>query len=220
MIPLRDDNPTHLQPVLTLVLIGTCVLTFLWQLGLGGEGNRVAIRALGVTPAVLLGGARLPDALEWVPAPITVLTSMFLHGGWLHLAGNMLYLWVFGDNLEDLLGRVRFLLFYVVCGVAAAFAQVLPDVNSAIPMIGASGAISGVMGGYIVRYPRVPVLVVIPFIIPYTLRLPALVVLGFWFAGQLLSSMAADPSAGGVAFGAHVGGFVAGALLMLVFRPR
>jgi membrane associated rhomboid family serine protease len=142
---------------------------------------------------------------------------MFLHGGFLHLAGNMLYLWVFGDNIEDRMGRARFLLFYVLCGIAAALAQALPDMGSTIPMIGASGAVSGVLGAYLLLYPRTPVLVAIPLLIVlYTFHMPALIVLGIWFAGQLLSSLAQAGEAG-IAFRAHVGGFVAGLALVRLF---
>ena len=220
MIPLKDNNPTAITPWVTMAMIALCVIAFIWQLGLGGDGNERAVRALGVTPAVLLGNAQLSPSLVWVPASVTILTSMFLHGGWMHLLGNMLYLWIFGDNMEESMGHARFAAFYLICGAAAAFAQVLPDPTSTIPMIGASGAVSGVLGAYAVRHPTTPVLVAVPlFIMLYTVYLPALVVLGLWFAAQLLSSLAA-PEAAGVAFRAHVGGFLAGAALIFVFRQR
>ncbi len=218
MIPLKDDNPTHITPWVTIGLILGCLLVFIWQLGLGGAGNERAIRALGVTPAVLLGNAQLQSSLAWVPAPVTVFSSMFLHGGLFHFLGNMLYLWIFGDNVEDSMGHGRFIVFYLLCGVAAAFSQALPDADSIVPMIGASGAVSGVLGAYIVRHPSTPVLVAVPlFVVLYTVRLPALVVLGFWFAAQLVSSLAA-PDTAGVAFRAHVGGFIAGAVLIFLFQ--
>ena len=218
MIPLKDDNPTAITPIVTIGMMLGCLIAFIWQLGLGGEGNARAIRALGVTPAVLLGHAELGPALAWVPAPVTVVTSMFLHGGLFHFLGNMLYLWIFGDNVEESMGHARFTLFYLLCGTAAALSQALPDATSTIPMIGASGAVSGVLGAYIVRHPTTPVLVALPlFFIVYTVRLPALVVLGLWFAVQLVSSLAA-PDTAGVAFRAHVGGFVAGALLIFLFQ--
>ena len=218
MIPLKDDNPTAITPFVTIAMIGLCVTAFIWQLGLAGDGNERAVRALGVTPAVLLGNAQLSPGLVWVPPFLTILTSMFLHGGWLHLLGNMLYLWIFGDNVEESMGHARFTVFYLICGTAAALSQALPDPTSTIPMIGASGAVSGVLGAYIVRHPTTPVLVAVPlFVVLYTIRLPAFVVLGLWFAVQLFSSLAA-PDAAGVAFRAHVGGFVAGALLIFVFQ--
>jgi membrane associated rhomboid family serine protease len=224
MIPLRDENPTWTRPIVTYGVIGLCVAVFLWQASLGQSGGEAAVYALGFIPAVVFGSDELPASLAWIPAPATVFTSMFLHGGLLHLGGNLLYLWIFGDNIEDRMGHGRFVLFYVLCGIAAALAQAVPDPGSRVPMIGASGAISGVLGAYAVLYPNVRVLVAIPvFVVLYTPRLPAIWVLGLWFVGQLLSSMALESGAG-VAFRAHVGGFVAGALLIHVFargrRPR
>jgi membrane associated rhomboid family serine protease len=217
MIPIRDENPTHTTPVVTIALIAANVLVFLWQLTLPGSSAEAAVYSLGLIPAVLFGSAELPAEIRTVPALVTPLTSMFLHGGFFHLAGNMLYLWVFGDNIEDRMGRGRFILFYVLCGIAAALAQALPDPSSRIPMIGASGAVSGVLGAYLLLYPRTPVLVAIPLLIVlYTFHLPALAVLGIWFAGQLLSSLAQQGEAG-IAFRAHVGGFVAGLLLVRLF---
>lgn len=219
MIPLKDDNPTTIQPVVTLTVIGLCILVFLWQSSLSQESSQAAIYALGFIPAVLIGNAELPAQLIWVPAPTTVFTSMFLHGGLLHLAGNMLYLWVFADNIEDSMGHGRFVLFYAVCGVAAALAQAAPELGSTIPMIGASGAVSGVLGAYVLLYPHARVLVVVPLLVVfYRLRLPAFVVLGIWFAGQLLNSLAVPEAGGGIAFRAHIGGFVAGLLLIKFFQ--
>jgi membrane associated rhomboid family serine protease len=221
MIPLRDDNPTRTRPVVTVALIALCVLVFLWQLTLPEAAGQAAIYSLGLIPAVFLGGAELPPELRAVPAPLTLITSMFLHGGVLHLAGNMLYLWIFCDNIEDRLGRARFIVFYAICGVAAGLAQALPDAGSVIPMIGASGAVSGVLGAYLVLYPRANVLVALPLVIVvYTFHMPALVVLGIWFAGQLLSSLAQEAGQAGIAFRAHIGGFVAGVLLIRLFVRR
>lgn len=221
MIPLKDDNPTTSQPLLTIALIVACVLVFLWQQTLGPIEGAKAVYSLGVIPAVLLDIKQLPASLALLPAELTVLTSMFLHGGWMHLIGNMLYLWIFGDNIEDTFGRYRFLLFYVICGVAAVLAQTLVNPASEIPMIGASGAVSGVLGAYLLLFPRARVLVVIPFgIFLHTMRLPAVAVLGFWFVLQLVQSLGADAGQGGVAFMAHVGGFVTGMALMPLFRRR
>jgi len=218
MIPLRDDNPTSTRPLVTYAVIGLCAVVFLWQFALGPGGNEAVVYALGFIPAVVFGIDSLPESLVWVPAPVTVFTSMFLHGGLLHLAGNLLYLWIFGDNIEDRMGHGRFILFYALCGVAAALAQALPDTGSRIPMIGASGAISGVLGAYAVLFPRARVLVAIPiFVVLYTLRLPAIWVLGLWFLGQLMSSAMMASAGAGVAFRAHVGGFVAGVLLIGLF---
>jgi len=221
MIPLKDDNPTSIQPVITLSIIGLCALVFLWQLSLSPEAGRAAVYALGFIPAVLSGSAELPPQLVWVPSSLTVFTSMFLHGGFLHLAGNMLYLWIFADNVEDSMGHGRFILFYALCGVAAALAQAAPELGSTIPMIGASGAVSGILGAYVLLYPHARILVVVPLVvILYTLRLRAIVVLGIWFAIQLMSSLAAPAVGGGVAFRAHLGGFIAGVLFIRLFAKR
>lgn len=219
MIPLHDDNPTAITPRVTIALIAICTLAFLWQLSVR-DGERV-IYALGVIPAVLLGNAELDPALALVPPTVTVFTSMFLHGGWMHLLGNMLYLWIFGNNVEDAMGHARFIVFYLLSGIAAVLAQSLPDPASTTPMIGASGAISGVLGAYALLYPRARVLVVIPFgFYFHTTRLPAAWVLGFWFVMQLLSDVLAGNQGGGVAFRAHMGGFVTGALLIPLFKRR
>ncbi len=212
MIPLADDNPTHSKPYLTIALITLCCLLFIWQLSLGTDGGK-AIFALGVIPASLIQNTPLPTELRWVSPQMTLLTSMFLHGGFMHLAGNMLYLWIFGDNIEDILGKPVFLLFYFICGIVAALSQALPDPSSQIPMIGASGAISGVLGAYVVFFPKEKIKVAIPFgFFLQILRLPAYVVLIFWFILQLINGANAG-SGGGIAFGAHIGGFVAGLVL-------
>jgi len=220
LIPLHDDNPTAITPIFTVAFIAACILVFLWQLGLGETGNQAAVMALGVIPAVLLDRAALPPELALVPAALTPLTSMFLHGGFMHLAGNMLYLWIFGNNVEDAMGHVRFVVFYLLCGIAAVFGQVLQDPGSEIPMIGASGAISGVLGAYLLLYPHARVLVAIPLgIIIQTVRLPASIVLGMWFVIQIFSSLMAGGGPG-VAWFAHIGGFIAGLALIPVFRRR
>jgi len=222
LIPLRDDNPTTLPPTVTIGVIALCALAFLWQQSLSQEAEIRAVYAYGVIPAVLLGGDRLPPEIARIPAALTVLTSMFLHGGWLHLIGNMLYLWIFGNNIEDVLGHVRFVLFYVLCGAAAALTQSGLDTQSTVPMIGASGAIAGVLGAYAVLFPRAHVLVLLPLgFFSQVLRLPALLVLGFWFVLQFLEGGIARPGGeGGVAYWAHIGGFVAGAGLIFLMRPR
>ena len=220
MIPLHDDNPTSIKPYVTIALIASCTAVFLWQLSLGNAAERV-LYALGVIPSVLLKVNTLDPALALVPPAATILTSMFLHGGWMHLIGNMLYLWIFGNNVEDAMGHVRFTLFYMLCGIAAVFAQVLPDPESTTPMIGASGAISGVLGAYLLLYPHARVLVAIPFgFYIHTARLRAVWVLGFWFVMQLLSSVLAGGQQGGVAFRAHLGGFIVGALLIPFFKRK
>ena len=221
MIPLRDDNPTTIKPLVTISFIVLCALVFLWQLSLGANGFRAAVMSLGVIPATLLGDKNLPPELSLVPPTMTVLTSQFLHGSWMHLIGNMLYLWIFGNNVEDAMGHGRFAIFYLLCGTVAALAQALPNPDSTLPMIGASGAISGVLGAYLLLFPHARVLVLIPLgFYSRLVPLPAMVVLGFWFVLQLISSALADPRAGGVAFGAHIGGFIAGMVLLSLFKYR
>jgi membrane associated rhomboid family serine protease len=220
MIPLRDDNPSGTPQIVTIAFIVMCVLVFLWQLSFGAQGGQRIVYALGVVPASLLGQGQLPAELSVVPPWMTVFTSMFMHGGWMHLIGNMLYLWIFGDNVEDSMGHGRFVVFYLLCGVAAVLAQALPDPSSTIPMVGASGAISGVLGAYLLLYPHARVLVAIPLgFLLHTMRIPAGLVLVLWFGLQLFSSAMAQPGQGGVAFRAHIGGFIAGLLLLPVFRP-
>jgi membrane associated rhomboid family serine protease len=221
MIPLRDDNPSQIRPIVTYLLIGLCVLVFIWQFMLGPEGGQRAVYTLGVIPARLLGHGELDPSLVVVGPWTTVFTSMFMHGGVMHLLGNMLYLWIFGDNVEDSMGHVRFIIFYLLCGVAAVFAQALPEPTSQVPMIGASGAISGVLGGYLLLFPHARVLVAIPlgFVMQMT-RLPALWVLLLWFGLQLLSNVLQGGAGAGVAFRAHIGGFVAGMALVALFKRR
>jgi membrane associated rhomboid family serine protease len=219
MIPLRDNNPTTIMPLITVALIAACIVAFFWELSLGERSLQAALLSLGVTPATLVGGEHLPAKFYVVPPWATVLTSMFLHGGWMHLIGNMLYLWIFGNNVEDAMGHFRYIVFYVVCGIAAALAQALPNPDSTVPMIGASGAISGVLGAYLLLHPRAQVLVLIPLgFFTRVIHLPAFLVLGFWFVLQLINSAFASSGGGGVAWGAHIGGFVAGAALIPFFK--
>lgn len=210
MFPIRDHNPSATVPRVTYALILVNVVLFLFE-----------------TPYLYGGSDRALAGFFWdwalIPAKLTetgdylgLLTSMFLHGGVMHLAGNMLFLWVFGDNMEDALGHWRFLGFYVASGVVAGLAQVVIDPGSQVPMVGASGAIAGVLGGYLLLYPRARVdLLVFLFVIVTIIPVPAWVMLIYWFAVQLLSALAADPNAGGVAFWAHTGGFAAGLVMTL-----
>lgn len=221
MIPLRDDNPTTIRPIVTIALIAACAAVFLWQLSLGPAGFERAIFGLGLIPAVLFGAAHLPSELESIPAGLTLFSSMFLHGGWMHLIGNMLYLWIFGNNVEDAMGHARFLVFYLLCGVAAALSQAVFESAAQIPMVGASGAISGVLGAYLLLYPHARVQVLLPLgVFSRIVSLPALLVLGFWFVLQLVSSAAATAGEGGTAWFAHLGGFVAGMALIPLFKYR
>lgn len=223
-LPLYDDNPTRRPPVVTWLLIAICALVFYWQLSLGPREGQLAVYSLGVIPAVLFGAAELPPELYLVPPWASVITSMFMHGGFLHLGGNMLYLWIFGNNVEDSMGRMRFVVFYLLCGAAAALAQSLAAPSSETPMIGASGAIGGVLGAYLVLHPRANVRVFMWIIVFVRLiNVPAALVLLVWFAGQVLSGAMTPTDAGdggGVAFWAHVGGFLAGVVLIPFFRRR
>jgi membrane associated rhomboid family serine protease len=220
VIPLADDNPARRPPVVTAAICACCVLVFLWQVALGAAGQARAVYSFGVIPAVLFGREAMPPGLAVVPPLATVVTSMFLHGGWLHLGSNLLYLWIFGDNVEDALGRGRYLAFYLACGAVAALAQAFAAPASTVPMIGASGAISGVLGAYLLLYPRARVRVVIPIVVYLHFTwLPAMWLLLVWFAMQLVSALTAGEG-GGVAFVAHVGGFLAGLVGILVLRAR
>jgi membrane associated rhomboid family serine protease len=221
MIPLRDDNPTTLPPVVTVSLIIVTTLVFLWQVSQGAADQQRVIYALGVIPAVLFGKAELPPEIAMVSPEVSVVTSMFLHGGWLHLIGNMLYLWIFGNNVEDSMGHARFVVFYLACGVAAALAQSFAAPDSTVPMVGASGAIAGVLGAYLLLFPHAHVLVLVPLgFFSQLLHIPAVIVLGLWFVLQFVSGAALPTEGGGVAYWAHIGGFVAGMILIVPFRYR
>jgi membrane associated rhomboid family serine protease len=210
MLPLGDDDSARrTTPVVTYALIAINVLFFLVELSAGDA----FINRWAVVPRQLLANP--------VAEFITIFTAMFMHASWLHLGGNMLYLWIFGDNVEDRLGHAKFLIFYLLCGIAAFFAQALVDPSSNVPNLGASGAIAGVLGAYLIMFPRGSVRVMMGRgIIP----MPALVVIGFWFVLQLFSSFGAVSSEGGVAYMAHVGGFIAGLVLAVLFggmrQPR
>ena len=220
MIPLKDDNPTRIIPAVTWGLILINTLIFLYQLSLDPQQGQQFIYQFGAIPAVVFGYKSLPGYLAAIPPPVSLFTNMFLHGGWLHLIGNMWYLWIFGDNIEEAMGHLRYVAFYLICGVIASVSHVLSNPNSLLPSIGASGAISGVLGAYLLLYPRARVLVLIPLgFFTRILYIPAAFVLGFWFVLQLLSgSLSGGQAAGGVAFWAHIGGFIAGMLLVGMFK--
>ena len=205
MIPISDDNPARLTAVVNWVLILICVGVFFWQISLG-EGGEAAIYKYGFTPRNFFANER--------GAWLTLLTAMFLHGGFMHLGGNMLYLWIFGNNVEDAMGHVRFLVFYLACGIAASFAQALAEPQLTMPMVGASGAISGVLAAYVLIYPQARIRVIIPLgFLLYPTKISAIYVVGFWFIIQLFSALIAQPGAPGTAWWAHVGGFAAGIVL-------
>ena len=219
MLPLRDDNPTHITPYVTFALIGACVLVFLWQFSLSGAEGARAIFALGAIPAVVFQHAYLSPDLAILPSDLdflTLISSQFLHGGWMHLLGNMLFLWIFGNNVEDAMGHLRFVFFYLICGTVAALIHAAMDTTSTVPTVGASGAISGVLGAYLLLYPRAKVLVwAFAF---FVFRLPAFVVLGFWIVMQVLNFGGGGDE--NVAWMAHIGGFATGMVLVLAFKYR
>ncbi len=221
MVPLRDNNPISITPYVTYGLIATNILAFIYQLSLTPQQLEGFFHVAALVPRELtasLGGVPVNQPIpEWM----TLITSQFLHGGFLHLGGNMLFLWIFGNNIEDRLGHVKYLIFYLACGVLAALTQWFFSTNSAIPSLGASGAIAGVMGAYILRFPRAKVLTLIPlgFFIT-TIQIPAVFFLGFWFFQQALFGIASlNPptnigmESGGIAYWAHAGGFFFGAIL-------
>ena len=218
MIPIRDDAPRLTFPFFTLMLIAVNVAVFLHQVSLGsGRDEQAFLASFALVPsqvtAALTGSGPILDGL------LPVLTSMFLHGGWMHLIGNVWFLWIFGDNVEDELGHAFFLLFYIACGVFATFAQFLSEPMSQIPMVGASGAIAGVMGAYLIRFPRARVTILVPIVIFLTtFRVPAFLMLTYWLAIQFFGVWN-EGGPGGIAWWAHVGGFVAGVGLVLL-RPR
>ena len=216
MIPLRDDNPTVLWPVVTVGLIATNTAVFFYELSLEPGLLEAFFYQMGMVPAAITQGP-MPGAGGY----FTAVTSMFLHGGWMHIIGNMLYLWIFGNNIEDSMGHFRFVMFYLVAGLAAAAAHLALNPASTVPTIGASGAVSGVLGAYLVLFPhaRIQTLVTFGFFIRIV-YLPAWLLLIFWIGLQLLNQalIPMDASAGGVAYAAHIGGFVAGIALIFLFR--
>jgi membrane associated rhomboid family serine protease len=213
LIPLKDDNPRVLFPVLNYVLIFSNIAVYIYQFTLPAPAEQAFVFSYGAIPAQIVQGVNLPS----------LFTAMFLHGNWLHLLGNMLYLWIFGDNVEGLMGHGRYIGFYLLCGLAATVSHIAIEPGSQLPMIGASGAVSGVLGAYALKFPRARVLIAVPiFICLTTFRVPALIVLGLWFLTQLTSGLTTIglEVSGGVAWFAHIGGFLAGLLLVNVFQRR
>jgi len=229
MIPYRDENETQRPAIVTATIIGLNIFSWLWIQGAGTDFPLAkSVCELGLIPAELTASAPVGTPFPMGPGLVCttdpgrqlshLLTHMFLHGSWMHLIGNMWFLWLFGNNVEDSMGRLRFIAFYLLTGLAAAFGQILTAPDSVVPMVGASGAISGVMGGYLILYPRVRVYALVPiFVFLTSIALPAWMMLGYWFLIQLVSGLLTDSDVGGVAFWAHVGGFVAGVALIKFF---
>ena len=225
MFPLKDDNPSNTAPIVTVALIVLNALVFVYQISLeaggpdGARAGQAFIEEFGLVPCRLTGACRVGSEL---PLPVmTIFSSMFMHGGLFHIGGNMLYLWIFGNNVEDTLGHTRYLVFYLLSGVVAALAQTLVGPSSVVPMVGASGAVSGVLGAYLLLFPgaHVTTLIILGFFFRLV-QIPAMVVLGFWIVLQVLNGLGSFGASGGVAFFAHIGGFVAGMGLLYVLRPR
>ena len=209
MFPIRDTQPSYSKPVVTVLLIVVNILIFLFEFSLDAYSQNALIFTYGL----------VPDHFRWM----NVFTSMFMHGGWMHVLGNMWFLWIFGDNIEDILGHGKFLLFYLLCGIAAALTQTYLSLDSRVPMVGASGAIAGVMGAYMVKFPSSRIYTLIFYIFITTLDVPAWVMLIYWFGIQFFSglgSLAAPTAQGGTAFFAHVGGFLAGIGLIYLLRAQ
>jgi membrane associated rhomboid family serine protease len=222
MFPLRDDNPIKVMPFVTWTLIAVNVMVFLYQISLGPRSLQVFVYQYGAIPAVVVGEQSLRAGMAAIPPGLSIFTSMFLHGGWMHLIGNMWYLWIFGNNIEEAMGHLRYIFFYLICGLLASASHIISNMSSTVPSIGASGAISGVLGAYLLLYPRAKVLTLV--YLGFFLRLmyiPAGLILGFWFILQVLSgSLAGSQNGGGVAFWAHIGGFIAGVILVGLFKKR
>jgi membrane associated rhomboid family serine protease len=225
MIPVRDDQPRFSTPYVTYFLVGLNLVIFLFEASLTPRGFKVLLFQLGMIPANITGLLAGTHKMGVAAALLPTLTSMFLHGSWMHVIGNMWFLWIFGDNIEDYLGHFKYLLFYLLSGLGAAFAQVLLNPHSSVPTVGASGAIAGVLGAYFLLYPKAKVLIWFPIF--FLFYLPAWVTLGYWFAMQFVSGAATSLASysdtrGGVAFWAHVGGFLVGIVLIKLFpeRPR
>jgi membrane associated rhomboid family serine protease len=219
VIPLRDINPTERFAIVTLALIILNCAVFLFELTLGRMAGELFVESFALIPKRLFSHEAAIDGV--LPAMATVVTAMFLHGGFFHIAGNMLYLWIFGNNVEDAMGRMRFIAFYLLCGLCAAYAHALMNRSSVIPMIGASGAVAGVLGAYLLLYPRARVVTLVFFgFFMRTIEVPAMVVLGLWFVLQFLNALVTDGSGGGVAWYAHIGGFAAGVLLIGPFKRK
>ncbi|MEW6684688.1 MAG: rhomboid family intramembrane serine protease [Candidatus Edwardsbacteria bacterium] len=216
MLPLKDDIPSKTFPIATISIMVVNVLVFLYELSLGPQVETL-FKTAGIIPEKII---RLGLPRGFFP----ILTAMFLHGGFMHLFGNMLYLWIFGDNVEDVMGHFRFLIFYLLCGFIASFTHIISAINSAIPSIGASGAIAGVLGAYFLLYPKARILTLIPLgFFLRIVRLPAIIVLGMWIVIQLFYGFLTLPGAaktGGIAWFAHIGGFFAGLLLVKIFQKR
>ena len=220
MIPLKDDNPTRIFPIVTIGIIAANILVFTYQLSLGA-GYEKFIFTYGAFPYEITHSVDIGPPVQ-MPVFFTVYSSMFMHGGFMHIIGNMLYLWIFGNNIEDSMGHIRFIFFYLICGTVASLTHIFLAPNSKIPMVGASGAVSGILGAYLLLFPHARILTLVTFgFFVRMIKIPAMVVLGFWIVLQFLNSTVASGSeGGGVAWFAHIGGFFAGLILINFFKKN
>ena len=219
--PFADENPTTKKPIVSWSIIFICSLIFLNYVFEQEYIKEQIFLSFGMIPAILFGHSELSSSLKVVPGFISIITSMFLHGGWMHLIGNMTYLYIFGDNVEETLGKTKFIIFYLLTGGFAALSQSILDTDSTIPMIGASGAIAGVLGAYLVLFPKAKIKVFFWFIIFFKVfKIRAFIVLGGWIFIQFLSFSGNDLNSGGVAYAAHIGGFISGVILINIMRNK
>lgn len=211
MIPIKDDNPTKNKSYVRLIILIICSLVFLLQIS--SDNRELYNYYFGFKPASFFSDLNSPT---FFPA-LTIITSIFMHGGWMHFLGNMLYLWIFADNVEDVMGKEKFIIFYIISGIVASFAQAIVNINSVIPMIGASGSIAGILGAYLYLFPKVKVLILVPFFIFFTIRIPAFYLLIFWFIYQFVGLNAQSSN---IAWFAHIGGFLFGFLYSFFFVQK
>ncbi len=217
--PISDVNPTKKKPIVSLIILITCVFIFIYQYNLDFHSEQKTILTFGMIPSVLFNIKKLSDELMIIPSYMTLISSMFLHGGWMHLIGNMAYLYIFGDNIEDELGKFKFIIFYIFCGIFAALCQALVDMNSDTPMIGASGAISGILGAYIILFPKKEIKIFFWFIIFFKIfKIPAMYVIGVWIFFQFFSFNNGQEN--NIAYAAHIGGFITGLILIFFLRKN
>ena len=217
--PISDINATKNRPIISWTILICCILIFIYQKNLGYHLEQKTLFAFGMIPSLLFNIKQLPDELAIIPSYMTLISSMFLHGGWMHLIGNMAYLYIFGDNIEDELGKFKFVIFYLFCGIFAGLSQALIDINSEIPMIGASGAISGILGAYLILFPKKDIKVFFWFFIFIKIfRIPAMYVIGCWIFIQFFSLNNLEES--NIAYVAHIGGFITGMILIIFLKKK
>ena len=219
--PLFDNNPTKDRPIISWIIIFLCIIVYMWQITLSDFEQKLIFLKFGIIPSTLFGISSLPSDIYSISPILTIFTSMFLHGSIMHLLSNMLYMWIFSDNIEDQIGKVKFIIFYFLCGFFAALTQSLIDPESNIPMIGASGGIAGILGAYIILFPKAYVRVFLLILIFIRIvSFPAWLVLGFWILGEFISAPINLSSDGGVAYFAHIGGFISGVILIYFFKEK